>query len=285
MPQDPIVFPSPNEAGSESSEPLRKTKPSPKKPAPKKIRPQRILPSERIAFTRQLDILRAYVAASGPSGNPVKVVDVAKIVRVVPQTVSLMNSFLLDTGLITRNELGFVPSNEAVNYVRAHEWNPETATQKLAPLIERTWFAEVLLPKISFSPLKEDVAIEEIAQSASAGPEYRSQIRVLLEYLIAAGLAIRDGEMLKKATLRSVPVSNDPQQVQSPDFREPGAARSSVATMFSQAAEGVVQFHITVKVSMSEFAAWKPERISAFFSGIAQVLAAKGSVEKEVSQG
>ena len=32
---------------------------------------------------------------------------------------------------------------------------------------------------------------------------------------------------------------------------------------------------------MAEFAGWQPERISAFFSGVAQVLAAKGNVEKE----
>jgi hypothetical protein len=34
---------------------------------------------------------------------------------------------------------------------------------------------------------------------------------------------------------------------------------------------------------MAEFAGWKPERITAFFNGIAEVLKAKANVEKEVS--
>jgi hypothetical protein len=50
--------------------------------------------------------------------------------------------------------------------------------------------------------------------------------------------------------------------------------------MFTQPTEGVVQFHISVKVEMAEFSNWKPDRIAAFFGGIAQVLAAKAAVEK-----
>ena len=58
---------------------------------------------------------------------------------------------------------------------------------------------------------------------------------------------------------------------------------SAVATMFTQPTEGVVQFHISVKVDMAEFADWSPERITAFFAGIAQVLAAKGKLEKSAA--
>jgi hypothetical protein len=41
-----------------------------------------------------------------------------------------------------------------------------------------------------------------------------------------------------------------------------------------------VQFHVSVKVDMAEFAGWSADRITAFFGGIAQVLAAKGTLEK-----
>ncbi len=41
--------------------------------------------------------------------------------------------------------------------------------------------------------------------------------------------------------------------------------------------EGVVQFHVTVNVSMKQLAGWAPDRITAFFGGVAQVLAAKGA--------
>ena len=44
-----------------------------------------------------------------------------------------------------------------------------------------------------------------------------------------------------------------------------------------------MQFHVSVRVDMKEFSGWQPDRIAAFFGGIAQVLAAKGTVEKEAS--
>jgi hypothetical protein len=37
---------------------------------------------------------------------------------------------------------------------------------------------------------------------------------------------------------------------------------------------GVVQFHVSVRVGMEEFEAWKPEQIAAFLAGVAQVLTA-----------
>jgi hypothetical protein len=38
-----------------------------------------------------------------------------------------------------------------------------------------------------------------------------------------------------------------------------------------------------VKVNAQDFAGWSPDRITAFFGGIAQVLAAKGALEREAS--
>ena len=63
----------------------------------------------------------------------------------------------------------------------------------------------------------------------------------------------------------------------------PTSKTATVATAFATPTEGVVQFHVSVKVDMKEFAGWEPERIASFFSGIAQVLAAKGNVEQSMS--
>jgi hypothetical protein len=43
--------------------------------------------------------------------------------------------------------------------------------------------------------------------------------------------------------------------------------------------EGYVDFHVAIRVGTAEFSTWRPERISAFFGGIAQVLAAKGRMD------
>jgi len=66
------------------------------------------------------------------------------------------------------------------------------------------------------------------------------------------------------------------------DVAAPGP-KGEVTTAFATPTEGVVQFHVAVPVDMKEFAGWSPDRITAFFSGIAQVLAAKRTIEKEVS--
>jgi len=35
------------------------------------------------------------------------------------------------------------------------EFNPQTAGQKLAPIISVSWFAQELLPKLAFRPMEE----------------------------------------------------------------------------------------------------------------------------------
>ncbi len=63
----------------------------------------------------------------------------------------------------------------------------------------------------------------------------------------------------------------------------PLAKNAVIATTFSMPAEGIVQFNISVKVNAQDFAGWSPDRITAFFGGIAQVLAAKGALERDAS--
>ena len=60
-------------------------------------------------------------------------------------------------------------------------------------------------------------------------------------------------------------------------------ASSGVQTAFSAPTEGVVQFHISVKVDMGEFKGWEADRIASFFGGIAQVLTAKGKMEEKAT--
>src|SRR5437867_10717172 len=79
----------------------KKAKPGPK---PATERPSKYLPTERITFAKQLDILRAWAAASGPAGKVATNDDVAEIVRMQPSTVSLANPFLASGGLIVKTD-------------------------------------------------------------------------------------------------------------------------------------------------------------------------------------
>lgn len=158
------------------------------------------------------------------------------------------------------------------------------ATHKLAPILSTSWFGERLLQKVQFRSMSIDEAIADLAEGAAAGPDYRDQLRLLLNFLDAAGLvSLDDNRVTARATPRQDPAA--PAVEAAPEDLSPRREQQpKVATSFVQPTEGVIKFHVAVAVDMAEMGTWKPERISAFFGGVAQVLAAKGAIEQEESQ-
>jgi hypothetical protein len=272
--------------------PPQKPKPPKFKGVVEKQKPTRILPSTRISFPKQIDLLRGYAAASGPSNKAVTADETAAIVGMQRDTLSLINPFFVDVGFLQRVEQKneawrYLPSADVINFARAYEWNKETAAHKLAPSMAASWFGEALLKRLSFGSLDEEEAISVLAEAASAAPEYKAQLRILLNYLSAAGLAqLADGRVTKGKATNTAPMNSSTTetphvtQEQAPQHR----ITPSVSTAFLQPTQGVVNFHVDVKIDMAEFASWSPARITAFFAGVAQVLAAKGALEKEVSK-
>jgi hypothetical protein len=257
------------------------------KPSPSKDRPAKALPSPRLAFSNQLEMLRGYAAASGPANNPVATSEVADIVKVAESSFSLVQPFFCEIGLLQRIEQAgqawkYLPSVDVFNFAKAHEWNRETAGHKLAPVISASWFAEPLLRKLSFQPLDENEAIATLAEKASAGPDYKAHLRLLVNYMETAGLIQRENGKVKMIKSSLQPSGNDLEEPATADPKSVPTVRSSaISTAFAQPTQGVVNFHVDVKINMDEFAHWSPARIAALFSGIAQVLAAKGGLEKE----
>jgi hypothetical protein len=169
-------------------------------------RPTRVLPTDRMAFQRQLDVLRAY-AINGEGGKAVTNEQVATTVKIVPGTVSLCNPFLADVQLILRADGGYMPSPEVIAFNHALGWDSETATHKLAPVLRRTWFADALIPKVRFRPIEEREAMTVLAEASVADRDHEAQLRMLLEYLAASGLIIRDGGMVRVgSTLLAAPL-------------------------------------------------------------------------------
>jgi hypothetical protein len=258
-------------------------------PEKKRRLPTKSIPTDRLTVPKQLDLLRAWAAASGADSKAVTNRDVAAIVKMAETTTSLANAFFSAMGFLQKATSGFVPAPEVVNYNRAYNWNPQTAAFKLSPIIKNAWFAQALLPTLGFRDLPEPEAIDLLADASAAEPEYRKQLRLLLEYMDATGVITRDGGVVRLA--KSTSASNSPEQ----EKESPADAtasqqqapapqqRAAVSTMFSAAPEGVVQFNISIRVDMGELATWKPDRITAFFAGMAQVLAAKASVERDTA--
>lgn len=251
-------------------------------------KPNKPLPTVRVSFVKQMDLLRAYAAASGGSTKIVSLKEVSDIVQMAVPTISLANPFFVDVKFVQRSEgVGMTPANELIEYAHAYQWDKETAAHKLAPLLTRTWFWEALKPRLAYQELSEDQAVTILAEKTAAAPAYKSQLRMILEFLDAAGVIKRANGQISDARGRQQHSAPPPapdateQPDESVDGKGATLPRSAVATNFTRTKQGAVNFEISVHVDMTEFAGWQPARIAAFFNGIAQVLSAKGMVEQE----
>jgi hypothetical protein len=248
-----------------------------------KHRPTHKLPSFRIGFWKQMDLVRAYAALSENGTKPVHYTRVAEIVSVHEANVSSANPFFQSIGLILKASNGFLPSAALLEYNRAYSWDKDTAIVKLQPAILNTWFAQELTHRLQFRPLSEDAAILALAESCNAGPEAKPQLRVLLELCAATQIIDRANGQLTllpvgveegKVAARQKRIEKEVEPEVDPK-PEPVNVSSTITPSNDSQRDGAISLDIRMSVSMTEIQGWSPDRISAFFAGIAQVLAAK----------
>jgi hypothetical protein len=260
-----------------------------------KIRkPSRPLPTERIAFERQLDILRANAIASSEERRPVRNADVAAVSDFAETTLSQANAFYVDIGLLARTPEGFLPADEVHAFAHAHQWNPDTAAHKLAPVLSRSWAGEILLPRLQFRDISETDAIAALSEEVGVGPEYRPNLEILLEYFQAANLIALDGGMVKVAMNYLNTRHGGAPQIEgaAPERRPQPAtdARQPATTVTTSPTAGpspsnVFNLNVDIHVPMEELNKWSADRITAFFAGIAAVLAAKNGGTTNTTNG
>lgn len=272
------------DVGIRSAAKRAKVKPKTANAVVPRRKPIQPLPTDRIQFENQTKLIRAYAVAAGPEGRGVTNAVVARIVTMHPDTVALSNAFFTGVGLIQRTDSGFVPAPEVIAFNRAFEWNPETAGFKLAPVMERAWFGQCLIPRLRVAgTMDEREAIEALASASDTPPQQKKQLELILDYMATAGLIQREGGVLRimRQGQQPVPVteSQEAPPTQPENRNAPTKGSPLAAALFPSSADGMVQFHISVRVSMAEFKDWQADRLSAFFSGIAKVLSARGKEE------
>jgi hypothetical protein len=263
--------------------------------APQDEKPVKVLPTDRLAFAKQIDLLRAYAVGSGAAGKIVTLADLANLTQFPSTSVGLNNTFFSDVGAITKVGNGYTAAAEVLSYNRQLEFDSATAGHKLAPLFLRAWFAERLVPLLRMrQSLSERECISQLADAAAAGAKYTPQLRALLEYLQLSGLIMREGGVVQLGpTARETPAADDggrrelapvgtPPESAQPTVRTERSG--AVNTSYTSAPAGNVAFHVDVNVNMQEMATWKPELVLAFFDGIARVIAAKAKVEQEAAR-
>lgn len=265
------------------------TKPSPDAKAPPKKRPaadkpERALPTDRLAFKKQLELLRAYAIAAAQSDKPVALKELTKLTGWNIGTVSYSNPFFNEAGFITKVGNGYVPVPEVASFAKAWSFDAQKAGYRLAPVLRRAWFGKVLLPRLAMNRMPESEAITELAVDAKASTKFKPQLKTVIDYLECAGLVERDGGNLKPGPTAGSEESSkldDPQQP--PDSGSPSRAQTApfVSTAFAHAPEGAIRFHVEVEIDLRELATWNPDVVSALFGGMAQVISAKAMMEKD----
>jgi hypothetical protein len=245
--------------------------------------PTKRLPTYRINFAKQLDIIRSYGLKS-QNGKAAHYREVGELVKIHENTVALMIGFMVENGFLERHGISTFATKPVIEFAQAYSWSQETAPRKLAPIIRNTWFGKLLLDKLAFRSMTEDDAVAALAGAVAAGPEYKSQIEMLVDYAVVSGVARREGNqlLLGDEAIASEGLSLRQELAAPVDYKDdppPPRSTANVATSFLTT-EGAVQFHVSIRVSMQEMAGWTPDRISAFFAGLAQVLAAKKGTEE-----
>lgn len=232
-----------------------------------------------MAKEKQLEVLRAYAAACGDSPRAVANPEVASIIGLKADTVSMVNGFFASLELLTKTDSGYVPSEEVFNYAKAYQWNQETAFWRTSPKFAKSWFAEAILPKLRFKSLTVDEAIGMIGQVAGVGPDVKRELELALWFLEQSGVVERENGTVKIGKTQSP--DEEKKDEEKPDAN--GAAvqkeKPRVASSNKTNKVGAIRLNVEINVEMEEIAKWTPERITSFMSGLAQVLAAKGQPE------
>ena len=246
------------------------------------------LPPDRLTTKAQLNVLRAYSAASEDGKKQVHYRYVADVAGMHRSTVSSANPFFVEVGFISKADGEFMPAPEVVAYRQAYDWNAQTAPLKLAPVIERSWFFATLRPHLGFGPMQESDAIQRLAEECSAAPSAADSLRMLLDYLEQTGLVEREGGIIKRAKRPPpIPHGGTPAAPSTPKVEAPSpptdpatVTSNTPASTKGRGGDGL-QFSVNIRVDLAEMSHWQADRIAAFFSGMAQVIAAKKGMDEE----
>jgi len=169
--------------------------PNEKAPVRRSRTPTRFpLPSERFSFAAHLDVLARFVNQSRNGAEAVAAPSVEDGQTVKRQSASLNTGFLTSVGLLTEESTGrFLPTELAKQFVLTRTASDERARPILRSAIEPQWFAEgAKLLLQTKQPIAEDDLVTELALLAQTDRvKKEGALRVLVEYLVYAGIVVR----------------------------------------------------------------------------------------------
>lgn len=180
------------------SERADKAQQTPNQPDPKNSerKPTKKLPYRKFSSANQFKLLQAIGTLSNTELKPLMVKDIAEVAEAHPNTVSACNPFFIDIGLLTKTGHQFSPDISVVHYADRLKWEDPDAGRKFAGLMDVTWFATCLRPRMQMKALTNKEAVAFLSDASGASPKYKAQLLMLIDFLELAGLVERNGEML-----------------------------------------------------------------------------------------
>lgn len=263
-----------------AADPEPKSPPEPQDAKPRRARSRHPLPTARVTFAKQLLCLRSYGLTSEGGTAAVQIEAVGKAVELNSSTVSLCNPFFVGIGLLTKSGRGsFMPTAEILEMVRAYDWDADSAPNKMAPILRESWAARALAPRLGLGPIDVEEAIKELADSAGVGPAHKAELAMVLDYLAVSGVIRRDGHQIASVSASAPPANGEHPSLRAQSEPEALNPIPNDVPLRTESVQGLgmggVSFTVSIKVDATEIARWSPDRITAFFSGLAQVLAAQ----------
>jgi hypothetical protein len=159
----------------------------------------KVLPTDRIAFDKQVKVLQAFAAVYESNGGKPVTCDQAGGTLTPTFSASTLNvavPFFTDISLLTRNEGGFVPCPELLAYNQAVRLSATEAKRKLRPVFEKTWFYQLLAPRVQLNAKTIQECVGILAVEAKAGEEHIKRVEPLINFLELAGIVAISGGMV-----------------------------------------------------------------------------------------
>lgn len=171
---------------------------------PKRASLSKVLPSDRLSIERQIIALRAFaVVFESNGGKPVTNNEAGEVAKMAAATIVVTNAFFCDLGLLTRVDGGggFTVSGEVMEFSRVETSGiaPESAPEKVRPLIERQWFMQILTPRLRMSPMDIPQIHKVLGEASNATREHLPRIDTLIDFIVYFGCGVREGNHIRYA--------------------------------------------------------------------------------------
>lgn len=186
---------------------------------PDRFKLRRALPTDRLKFSKQIDIVKAYGAESGANRGAVTLDKVAKAADIAQTSAGLNNEFFREIGLLTREGKTFRPAQPVIDYLQANQWDPENALKKLGPIFAESWAGRALSARLAVRDLSKSEAIALLADESGASKDHADRLAILLDFLEATGVVNVDGTTVR----RRLDISEESQRQTPPEEKRDAA--------------------------------------------------------------